>query len=681
MAELTKGISFLNPVDIKGDYLKKCAEYAISHGIKHFEIIGPTHDPVKGNIDGMTLYRKYSQFNNEKDIEYIRYCEKVVNEALDLVSAHGIKSYYWHHEMEVPGTFCEVYPEINNVDGDVEITHPRLKDFLVNKLEDFFHTYPKMSGIVLTLHETRIPILKLKNQKLGKVERVKYVTQIIYETCNRLGKELIVRPFASIAQDYDDLMDAYEQISTDLKVCDKWSKYDWSLTKPHNPFLARIKNPLVVETDIFGEHFGKGFLPLMLKNHITEKVKYCNSFGIKGYVSRIDRGGYIPFGSPNEVNLEIMDAAVDGRDVDAAIDGFFKREYGEYADVVREAMSGTEELQVKILYADGYEITFLSLFPPFFSFKRAYRIFRDDYVVTPAQTEWGLKKLRYDVAVKEKEEAIIETEKKLKLIESLKGRLDDEKYYSLYMRFKNFEMAAKIFAQLTTVYYCLARYFEHNDEEALKKAYECVDIMIAIDKEGFEELGKDFYFEELSFKKGYAFRRYGLGSDSTDPRDGHVYILGQIFKKALDMEVQLKNKLLARNVTDFVIAGGFSEEHHVKSEPNFSACLAMEDGSCRTAGSSRGSMWSVVKAHGWFSYEMKVNPEVENVLTVTGKGEDGNLNIDIEINGEMKRYHKSGEGRVDIEHRFTPEEGQDTVTVRIDRNSASLPFIYTLVMD
>lgn len=46
----------------------------------------------------------------------------------------------------------------------------------------------------------------------------------------------------------------------------------------------------------------------------------------------------------------------------------------------------------------------------------------------------------------------------------------------------------------------------------------------------------------------------------------------------------------------------------------------------------------------------------------------------------MKRYSKSGEGLVDIEHRFTPKENQDIVTVRIDRNSEYLPFIYTLVM-
>ena len=147
------------------------------------------------------------------------------------------------------------------------------------------------------------------------------------------------------------------------------------------------------------------------------------------------------------------------------------------------------------------------------------------------------------------------------------------------------------------------------------------------------------------------------------------------------MEVESNRKLLARNVTDFIIAGGFSECHNPKCEGNFSACLTMPDGSCRTAGSERGAMWSVVKTHGWFFYEMKVKPGAENVLTVTGKGEDGNLSIDIEINGEMKRYQKSGEGLVDIEHHFTPKAGQDIVTVRIDRNSASLPFIYTLVME
>jgi len=679
MSTKTKGISFLNPVDVEEGYLKKCAEYAISHGIKHFELIGPTHSPVKGNCDGMVLYRKYSHFNKDKDVEYIKYCERVVNEALDMIEPYGIKSYYWHHELEVPLDFTETYPEIHNADGDVEVTHPIIKDFLINKIEDFFAAYPKMTGIVLTLHETRIPLLKLKNQKIGKVERVKYVTQIVYETCKKLGKELIVRPFASIAQDYNDLMDAYEQISGDLVVCDKWTKYDWSLTRPHNPFLERIKNPLIIETDIFGEYFGKGFIPVMLKNHIVEKVKYCNTFGVRGYVSRIDRGGYIPFGTPNEVNLEIMDAAVDGRDVDEAIDAFFRREYGEYADVVRTAMEDTEELQIKALDVEGRPLHWLSCFPPLFSMKTAYRILRDDYVPTPSMIEEGFTQFRAEVALAEMRDAILKIDEKLELIKTLEGKLDSEKYYSLYMRFKNFSLVAKIFEQLTVTYRGIARYFEHHEEAALDEIYKAIDIMTELDRIGFEELGMDFHCEALSLKKGNPFRTYGLGSDNTDPRDSHVYHLNNQLRVALELEVAKDRELRAKNPVDYVICGGFSEEHDMKSEPNFSAAITMADGCCRCAGSSRGSYWSQLKAHGWFSYTLKVKPGVKNLLTVSGKGDGGTLSIDLKIDDDMTRHEISGEGILDITREFVPKS--DTAVVRIDRNSAHLPLIYSICVE
>ena len=106
----------------------------------------------------------------------------------------------------------------------------------------------------------------------------------------------------------------------------------------------------------------------------------------------------------------------------------------------------------------------------------------------------------------------------------------------------------------------------------------------------------------------------------------------------------------------------------------------MEDGACRTAGSERGSMWSVVKAHGWFSYEMKVNPGVENTITVEGKGENGTLSVDLDIDGDMTRHSVSGEGILSFSRTFTPKEGVDKVVVRIDRNSASLPFIYSIMI-
>lgn len=678
MDKITKGISFLNPVRVEDGYLKKCAAYAIEHGVRHFELIGPTHDPVRGNCDGMMFFRKYAQFNEGKDTEYIKYCEKVVNEALDLVTAHGIKSYYWHHELEVPIGFDEVYPEIHNADGDVEVTHPRIRDFLEHKIEDFFYTYPNMSGIVLTLHETRIPLLKLKNQKLDKVERVKYVTEILYNACRKLGKELIVRPFASIAKDYDDLMDAYERISADLPVCDKWTKYDWSLFRPSNPFFQRIKNPLIVETDIFGEYFGKGFLPLMLKKHITEKVAYCNRFGVRGYVSRIDRNGYIPFGTPNEVNLEIMNAAVDGENVEEAIDAFFAREYGQYGPIVKEAMTDTEELQVKAMHAEGKVLHWLSQFPPLFIMKNGYRIFRKDFKLTSEQLAEGFRFFRPEVVLKDKDEAIARIEEKLALVKTLEGKLPPDQYYSIYMRFTNFLYVAKIFKELSKAYIAMAKYFEDNDEQALPHVFSAIDRMTELDEAGYRALGQDWYCEALSLKPGSAFMTYGITVDYSK-RTGHVHHLKRMLGRAVELEVETRRMLAKENPVDFVVAGGFSEEHNRKSEPNFSAALTLDDGNCRTAGSERGTFWSVLKAHGWFSYDMKVKPNTENTVTVRGKGHTGTFSIDITVDGEMTRHSVTGAGILEISRSFIPRKDAKTVTVRIDRNSESLPFVYSIM--
>ena len=89
--------------------------------------------------------------------------------------------------------------------------------------------------------------MKLKNQKLGKIERIMYVTGILYDTCRSLGKELVVRPFASIEEDYELMTRAYEQISGDMVIMDKWTQFDWSLTLPVNAFFHKIRsNPLLL---------------------------------------------------------------------------------------------------------------------------------------------------------------------------------------------------------------------------------------------------------------------------------------------------------------------------------------------------------------------------------------------------------------------------------------------------
>lgn len=663
-----KGMAMCNPVMIDRDYILKCAEYAIENKYSHFEIVGPTHDPIRGNCDGMIFYRKYSEFNSDKDAEYVEHCERVVNEVCDMLAPHGIKIYYWHHELEVPYRFDEVYPEIHNSDGDVEVTHPLIKDFLVNKIEDFFHTYPKMTGIVLTLHETRIPLLKLKNQKLDKIERVKYVTEILYEACKRLGKELIVRPFASMASDYDDLMTAYERISRDkLVVCDKWTQFDWSLTMPNNVFLDRIKNPLMIETDIFGEYFGKGHLPIMLKDHITRKYAECEEKNPLGYVSRIDRGGFVPFGTPNEVNLEIMSACQDGRDVDAAIDAFFKREYGECADEVKELMTYTEDIQIMMFYIDRVEYSMLSVFPSLSYIKSAQKVemLRDDAELD--RGKWyipsGWERSPIENVLGEKRRAVELSEAKLGQLYQLEGRLTEEKYQGLYTRFVNLYIAAKLWEQLTMSTLGLAKYFETKDEKYADDVRAALAKLREIEKEGYSLLGDAYYCEQLK----------GRGAAISNVEKYCIDC-----ERAFEMELAETKRLEAKGLVDYVIAGGFSERHEMKYEINFSSAHTMDDGICRLAGSSRGKMWSVVKAHGWFSYVVRVKPNARNIITVSAKGTDGHLDYEVTIGGKSERVSMLTDTRREIEFVFDEKDGKDSVLIRFDRTTEFMPYVYTI---
>lgn len=663
-----KGMAMCNPVMIDRDYILKCAEYAIENGYRHFEIVGPTHDPIRGNCDGMIFYRKYSEFNSDKDGEYVEHCERVVNEVCDMLVPHGIKVYYWHHELEVPYRFDEVYPEIHNSDGDVEVTHPLIKDFLVNKIEDFFHTYPKMSGIVLTLHETRIPLLKLKNQKLDKIERVKYVTEILYETCKRLGKELIVRPFASMASDYDDLMTAYERISRDnLVVCDKWTQFDWSLTMPNNVFLDRIKNPLMIETDIFGEYFGKGHLPIMLKDHITRKYAECEEKNPLGYVSRIDRGGFVPFGTPNEVNLEIMSACHDGRDVDEAIDAFFCREYGECADEVKALMSDTEDIQIMMFYVDRVEYSMLSVFPGLSYIKSAQKVemLRDDAELD--RGKWyipaGWERSPIENVLGEKRRAVELAEAKLERLYALEGRLTAEKYNGLYTRFVNLYIVAKLWEQLTMSTLGLAKYFETKDEKYADDVRAALEKLREIEKEGYRLLGDAYYCEQLKSRGSTVsnVERYCVDTE-----------------RAFEMELAETKRLEAKGLVDYVIAGGFSERHSMKYEINFSSAHTMDDGICRLAGSSRGKTWSVLKAHGWFSYEIKVKPNARNIITVSAKGSEGHLDYEVSIGDMTERVSMIADGRREVEFVYDEKAGKKSVLIRFDRTTEFMPYVYTV---
>lgn len=662
------GISVCNPVDIEKDYLMYTVEYAHKMGFDHLQVIGPIHDYVKGNIEGMTPYRKYSQFNDEKDEAYVAMNLEVVNAACKKASEYGIKTYMWHHELAVPARFQEVYPEIRNSFGDVEITHPLIKDFLEEKIKDFFHFYPYFDGIILTLHETQIPLLKLKNQKLDKIERVQYVTQILFDSCAALGKELIVRPFASIEEDYVMMAAAYERISKDLVIMDKWTQFDWSLTMPSNRFYSKIKNnPLLVEADIFGEFFGKGRLPLMLKEHIKEKFRYCNGYKPAGYVARIDRAGEIPFGDVNEVNLNIYAAALNGKDIDMVIDDFFAEKYGAFAQEVKALMEPTEEILQKTIYTAGYYFSELSYFPRLNHSKNHFYFEMMTKDCALASNEWFIPRSwkRGEIAdlIVEKETAAREAAAVYEQLLKLEGKLEAAEYQKLWRKFYNLKLVTAIWLELLKTFVYYARYFETRDaadEAALENA---LNVMLAYDREGFEMLGDAYYCKYPVYDQ----EKSNIETFAENVRAGFL------FEKMQRPKLENDDTIL-----DFILCGSAMEGHKIQKEVNFSDTLMRGGEPFRIPGNMRGMQWSRITAYGWFSYEIKVQPNTDNRIKLAIEGNNSKIDAKITISDQEYTISETAEGRKEFELIYQERDGNDTARIRFDKISGNVPCVFNI---
>ena len=667
--QIIKGITVCNPVDVDKEYLLFCMDYAAKLDINHIQIVGPIHDAVRGNIDGMTPYRKYSMFNNEKDLSYVDLCLDAVNEACEKTVKNGIKTYMWHHELELPTAFKDVYPEVVNSCGDIEVTHPIVKDFLENKIIDFFYAYPNIDGLILTLHETKIPLLKLKDQKLGKIERVKYVTQILYDVCKSLGKELIVRPFASLEEDYVMMAKAYEEISTELLVMDKWTQFDWSLTLPHNAFFHKIKNnPLFVEGDILGEFFGKGRLPMMLKKHIAEKYAYCEEFSPKGYVVRIDRSGQSSFGDVNEVNINITNAYLNQKDVDKEINAFFEARYPNAANEVRGLMEQTEDILIKTLYINGYYFSELSLFPTMSHCKNHYYfemmrekcdIVSDEWYI-PSDWERGSLK---DI-LEEKKVAAGKAAELYDRLVGLKDRIEYEEYNKLWIKFCNLKMVTEMWLTLTMIFMDYAQYFETRDDDYARALKQNVERLLALNHNGIELLGDDFYI--VAAKEVLAV-------------DGNV----ESFAREICANFQVEKETVERiekeaDILDYVVCGGPMEGHRLQKEVNFSDTKIRNGMLCRIPDNWRGAEWSSINAHGWISYEVCVKPYAVNTFAVMMEGVDEKLEVSISIGEKEYLIQEKLNCRKEFLLHYMEEAGQNSVRIRFSKISGHTQCIYTI---
>ncbi len=133
----------------------------------------------------------------------------------------------------------------------------------------------------------------------------------------------------------------------------------------------------------------------------------------------------------------------------------------------------------------------------------------------------------------------------------------------------------------------------------------------------------------------------------------------------------------AENLTDYILCGGGCEGHKLQKEVNFSDTYVMEDGLCRIPGAYRGKDFSVVNAHGWFSFELKVKPNQENTIVLLAKGSNGKLEFNVTIDGAQTKIRESVAEKHAVTLSYHAKDN-GYIRLRIDRVSENLPYFYAI---
>lgn len=290
---------------------------------------------------------------------------------------------------------------------------------------------------------------------------------------------------------------------------------------------------------------------------------------------------------------------------------------------------------------------------------------REDYAIV--SNEWFIpiswKRGKIEYLLQEKREAVTEAENMLKDVLALEGKLEKTVYKDLYVKFKNLDYVAKIWNEMTLVYYNYIKYFETLNDKFEQELFLCLDKINELHCKGIAELGKEFY--------NYFGAR---GFTSSIPEFGGDFVA--CLKANYKYEKQVRAVLSKENLVDYVVCGSAYEGHKIQKEVNFADTYFVGEDVCRIPG-NKSAKWSTINAHGWFSYEVKTNVDKDTEFTFLLGCSSDNLNVKITIGNDVHVIDKKVTGKEEFSFVY-PASGKDNVRVRIDRMNANTPYVYII---
>ncbi len=299
------------------EYYDLVIERCLRYGYNHIHVC---NNLGYGDLDQFIRYRAFPGLEAalKADRGHVDECVRVFRAFTRKARQAGLETYIWHHEINFPRALAEVKPggfhldRIHDFPGDAKLPVPDLDspviwDFMTARFEEAYEALPDLTGVIMTMQESDIPIYHLSQDPAERVRITRRMYEHISAIHRRLHRKWILRTFAWREWEYETVFAALEGFDPDVVIESKSVPMDWHMHYPFDRFFSLPgSRSKIVEIDAGGNFWGECEVPAACAAHYASEVKFAAEHGCQGITIRTDRAGGHTFDKPMEVNIAVM---------------------------------------------------------------------------------------------------------------------------------------------------------------------------------------------------------------------------------------------------------------------------------------------------------------------------------------------------------------------------------------